>query len=73
MCALNKLIMDSIKVRNNFSLFYTQGKYYITIYKTYLMLVNVWPYGAMVARLTPDQKAGCSSHSGSLILSNFLW
>ncbi len=23
-----------------------------------------WPHGAMVARLTPDQKVGCSSHSG---------
>ena len=23
-----------------------------------------WRYGAMVARLTPDQKVGCSSHSG---------
>ena len=27
------------------------------------MLRSVWPYGAMVARLTQDQKAGCSSHS----------
>ena len=28
----------------------------------------VWPYGAMVARLTPDQKAGCSSHSGVMYI-----
>ena len=29
----------------------------------------MWPYGAVVARLTPDQKAGCSSHSG--VMYNF--
>ena len=29
----------------------------------------LWLYGAMVARLTPDQKAGCSSHSG--VMYNF--
>ena len=25
------------------------------------------PRGAMVARLTPDQKAGCSSHPGVIV------
>ena len=27
------------------------------------MKLSLWLVGAMVARLTPDQKAGCSSHS----------
>ena len=27
-------------------------------------LSYMWPYGAMVARLTPDQNVGCSSPSG---------
>ena len=25
---------------------------------------QMWPYGAMVARLTPDQKVMCSNHIG---------
>ena len=28
----------------------------------------VWLYGAVVARLTPDQKAGCSNHSGVMCI-----
>ena len=31
----------------------------------------VRPCGAMVARLTPDQKAGCSSHSGVKVMLYF--
>ena len=40
----------------------------LTLIYIYLKLYQ-WPYGAMVARLTPDQKAGCSSHSG--VMYNF--
>ena len=32
------------------------------------MLDYVWPYGAMVASLTPDQKAGCSSDLGVMCI-----
>ena len=42
----------------------------VLIYTVYYFIVSLStilvtrPYGAMVARLTPDQKVGCSSHPG---------
>ena len=30
-----------------------------------------WPRGAMVARLTPDQKVACSSHVGVIVFLHF--
>ena len=32
---------------------------------------SVWPYGAMVARLTPDQEVGCSNHSWANIFISY--
>ena len=30
-----------------------------------------WPRGAMVARLTPDQKVACSNHVEVIVFINF--
>ena len=53
---------------NRLSVLTLSNNFRFTFVMLQLMLSTIklleWPYGAMVARLTPDQKVGCSSHSG---------
>ena len=67
-----RLLMNSFSKGVFYIYIYVKGMYvYVNVYIYIIILQHKYynrPYGAMVARLTPDQKVGCSSHSGVMVV-----